>query len=105
MVFFPGENSDSGASLIARLVKNPPAMQETPLRFWVGKIPWRRDRLPTPVFRPGEFHGLYSPWGLKESDTTERLSLWAFVFFKKFQDNSVNASGFLKVITSFSVKW
>ena len=27
---------------------------------WVGKIPWRRERLPTPVFRPGEFHGLHS---------------------------------------------
>ena len=26
---------------------------------WVGKIPWRRERLPTPVFWPGEFHGLY----------------------------------------------
>ena len=36
---------------------------------------WRRERLPTPVFWPGEFHGLYSPWGHKESDTTERLSL------------------------------
>ena len=42
---------------------------------WVGKNPWRRERLPTPVFWPGEFHGLYSPWGHKESDTTERLSL------------------------------
>ena len=29
----------------------------------VGKIPWRRKWLPTPVFWPGEFHGLYSPWG------------------------------------------
>ena len=29
----------------------------------VGKILWRRERLPTPVFWPGEFHGLYSPWG------------------------------------------
>ena len=28
---------------------------------WVGKIPWRRERLPIPVFWPGEFHGLYSP--------------------------------------------
>jgi len=27
---------------------------------WVGKIPSRRERLPTPVFWPGEFHGLYS---------------------------------------------
>ena len=31
--FFSGENSDSGASLIAQLVKNPPAMRETPLQF------------------------------------------------------------------------
>ena len=34
-----------------------------------------QERLPTPVFWPGELHGLYSPWGHKESDTTERLSL------------------------------
>ena len=37
-------------------------------------LPWKRERLLTPVFWPGEFHGLYSPWGRKESDTTERLS-------------------------------
>ena len=43
-----------GASLGAQLVKNPPAMRNT----------W-----------PGEFHGLYSPWGRKESDTSEWLSL------------------------------
>ena len=42
---------------------------------WVGKIPWRRERLCIPVFCPGESHGLYSPRGLKESDTNERLSL------------------------------
>ena len=24
---------------------------------WVGKIPWRREWLPTPEFLPGEFHG------------------------------------------------
>ena len=41
---------------------------------WVGEIPWRREWLPTPVFWPREFHGLYSPWGCKESDMTERLS-------------------------------
>ena len=33
-----------------------------------------RKGLPTPVFWPGEFHGLYSPQGHKESDTTERLT-------------------------------
>ena len=59
------------ASLVAQLVKNPLAMRKT----WVGKIPWRMEQLPTPVFWPGEFHGLYSPWGCKESDTIERLSL------------------------------
>ena len=41
---------------------------------WVGKIPWRRESLPIPVFWPGEFHGLYSPWGHKELDTTKQLS-------------------------------
>ena len=38
------------ASFIAQLVKNPPAMQETLVRFLVRKICWRRDRLPTTVF-------------------------------------------------------
>ena len=33
----------------------------TQVSSWVGKIPWRRERLHTPVFWPGEFHGLYSP--------------------------------------------
>ena len=38
------------ASLIVQLVKNPPAMQETPVRFLCWEDPWRRARLPTPVF-------------------------------------------------------
>ena len=43
---------------------------------WVRKIPWRRAQQPTPVFLPRAFHELgslagYSPWGGKESDTTE----------------------------------
>ena len=50
-------------------------MWETWFSPWVGKIPWRRQRLPTSVFWPGEFHGLHSPWSHKESDTTEGLSL------------------------------
>ena len=32
---------------------------------------------PAPVFLPGEFHGQYSPWGHKWSDTTERLHFHA----------------------------
>ena len=47
--------------------------------LWVGKIPWSRKWQPTPKFLPGKFHGQrslvgYSPWGLKESDTTEQLN-------------------------------
>ena len=47
---------------------------------WVGKIPRRREWHPTPVFLPGESQGQrslagYSPWGLKELDTTEQLTL------------------------------
>ena len=43
--------------LVAQLVKNLPAMQETWFDPWVGKSPWRREQLPTLVFLPGEFHG------------------------------------------------
>ena len=42
---------------------------------WVGKVPWRRERPPTRVSWPGEFHGLYSPWGHKAWDMTKQLSL------------------------------
>ena len=54
---------------------------------WVVKIPWRREWLPTPVFWPGEIHGLYSPWGRRESETTEQLSLPFAVFFFYCQQN------------------
>ena len=47
----------SYAFLVAQLVKNPPAMWETWVDPWVGKVSWRRERLSTPVFWPGEFHG------------------------------------------------
>ena len=48
-----------------------PAIWETWVDPWVGKIPWRRESLTTVVFWPGEFYGLYSPCGLKELGTTE----------------------------------
>ena len=66
--------------MVGQLVKNPPAMQETPFDSWVGKTPWRRERLSTPVFLPGKSHGQRcladpSPWDLEESNTTEGLPL------------------------------
>ena len=42
----------SWASLMAQMVKNPRAVQES----WVGKIPWKRERLCTPGFLAAEFH-------------------------------------------------
>ena len=70
---------------MAQWVKNPPAMQETQEtpETWVQvqslgwENPRRRKWQPTPLFLPGKFHGQsslvgYSPWGRKESDTTER---------------------------------
>ena len=65
----------SWAFLVAQLVKNPPAMQET----WVQSLGWEdtleKGKATHSVFWPREFHGPYSPWGCKESDTTEWLSL------------------------------
>ena len=69
----------SWASLVAQLVKNPPAIWET----WVLSL-GREDCLEkgkathSLIFWPGEFHGLYSPWGCKELDITERSSLSLF---------------------------
>ena len=54
------------------------------VRYLVGKIPWRREQLPTPVFWPGEFHGQrslagYSPWGRKELDMASPTQ-WTWVW-------------------------
>ena len=74
----------SWASLVAQLVKNPLAMQETWVRPWVGKIPWRRERLPAPVFWPGKFHGphMYSPWGHRVRHDWATLTLSFCHFYK-----------------------
>ena len=57
------------------------------LRFnpWVGKIPWRREWQPTPVFLPGEFRGQrslagHSPWGRKEPETNEATDTFTSVW-------------------------
>ena len=66
------------ASLVAQTVKRLPTMRRPGFDPWVRKIPWSRKWQLTPVFMPGKSYGLrslvgYSPWGRKESDTTERL--------------------------------
>ena len=59
---------NSASPLIAQMVKNLPAMQETQVPW--RKMPWRRTQQPTPVFLPGDSHGQsslagYRPWGHK----------------------------------------
>ena len=58
------------------MVKNLPAMQKSGFNPWVKRIPWRRAL----KYHPRESHGQrslvgYSPWGLKESDMIEQLTL------------------------------
>ena len=70
------------------MVKNLPAMEE----IWVQSLdledPLEKEWLPTPVFLPREFHGQrsladYSPWGRKESDTTEQLTYFTLSVTKE----------------------
>ena len=58
----------------------------------LGRFPWRREWLPTAVFWPGEFHGQYSPWGRKELDMTERLSLSLSYHLLNFSSYIIKAS-------------
>ena len=60
------------------MVKNLPSMQETRVQSLGWEDPLEKEM--APAFLPGKFHGQgsladYSPWGLKDSDATEQLSL------------------------------
>ena len=66
----------SWASLVAQLVKNPPAMQETLVGFLGHEDPWRRDRLSTPVFSgyPGGSDGKESTSNAGDQSNIHELS-------------------------------
>ena len=79
-----GRKYDEGCPGVAS-VKNLPAnagdIRDVGSIPGSGRFPWRREWQPTPAFLPGESHGQkslvgYSPRGHKESDTTERLTLY-----------------------------
>ena len=65
----------SWALLVAQLVKNPPAYQET----WVRSLSWEEPLDSGKATRSSilawRIPGLYSSWGCQESDMTEQLSL------------------------------
>ena len=78
------------------VVKNPTGDTRDMGSVLSQEDPLRRKWQPTPVFFPGEFHGQrslvgYSPWGRKESDTTERLiqQTCSRIKYKKIQASLV----------------
>ena len=79
-------HTDMRAHIVAQLVKNRPAVQETRVRSLGWEDPWKRKWQPTPVSLLGKFLGrrslvCYSPWSCKEWDTTKRLYFHFFTFF------------------------
>ena len=71
-------------SIYAQTVNRLPTMQVTQVQSLSQKIPWRRKWQPTSVFLPGKSHGQrslvgYSPWGCKESYTTEQLHFLSII--------------------------
>ena len=92
------------ASLVAQTVKC--------LHPWVRKIPWRRKWQLTPVLLPGKFHGQrslvsYSPRGLKESDTTERLHFTSLLIINTAVSDTVlvSGSGAVCLLPEFVTLW
>ena len=73
------------ASQTALVVKNLPANARDArdvgsIPGWGQEDPLEKEMDPTPVFLPGETHGQrsllgYSPWGCKERDMIEQLSI------------------------------
>jgi len=85
------------ASLVAQTVKNVCNAGDLGLiREW-GRSLGKREWLPTLVFLPGESHGQrslagYSPWGRKESDMTERLTVcWGIPWWLTSKEYTCNA--------------
>ena len=89
----------SWASLVAPLVRIRLPCGRTGFDPWAGKIPWRKERLPTPVFWRREFHGLYSPWGSQRVRND-----WATIIFT-FVCLYVWGSGTLGSIPRQGVSW
>ena len=87
-------------------------------RFWRTNVQyydysWRREWQPTPVFLPGESHGQkslagYSSWGRKELDTTEWLSMHAFMTVVNntlLSTWNLLEGWILRILTTCAEKW
>ena len=89
-------NEWTSASLVAQTVKLSACNAGGVFNSWVGKFPGRKKWQSTPALLPGKSHGQrsligYSPWGRKESDTTEWLHFhFHFQWMNKFWRSDVN---------------
>ena len=63
----------TGTSLVAQMVKNLPAMQETQLQSLGQEDSLEKGIATTQVFLPGKSQS-YRPWGYEGSDLTEQLN-------------------------------
>ena len=77
----------SWASLVAQLVKNPPAIRETWVRSLDWEDPLEKGKATHSCILAWRIPWLYSPWGGKESDMTEQLSLSLFVHRDTSENN------------------
>ena len=88
----PGQNTGVGSlSLLQQIFLTQESnhgllhCRRPQFKSWVRKICWRRERLPTLLFWPRKFHGLYSQWGHKGLDITDWLSLHCWWHSRKTQ--------------------
>ena len=86
-----------GGSVVENPLANEGDARDAGLIPWVGKIPWRRKWQPTPVFLLEKSRGQrrlagYSPWGHKESDMTEQLSMPATLLMIPFVESVLSSS-------------
>ena len=72
---------------------------------WVGQMCWRRERLPIPVFWPEEFHGLYHPWGHKESDTMSNFHFLYQLLYQGGEGDDRGRDGWMASSTGWTWVW
>ena len=89
----------TGAFLVAQMVKKKIHLQCRRSRFhpWVGKIPWRREWLPTPVFLLGGFHGqrsLAGPQSMGSQRVRQDITSHQTESLSSKNPQTINAGGY-----------
>ena len=85
-----------GASLVAQMVKNLPAMCDICVRSLDGKIPWKREWLTTPVFLPGECHGEINLAGTVQGIANSQTPLSDFHTHTHTHSRIIHINNYLK---------